>query len=423
MIITLAFLPFCAVTLLLALIARSHTPSSYKDVRMVWGPSSIINNKYWSNAMKQAGFSSQTLMKGYSDSINKQADYDEYVADRYNPLPLIIKLPILFWESLFRFVVFVLSYNGWLLGAGPKLLWRLEPFFLRLAGKKIVIIPYGSDGYVYRNIRSPSLLHGLLMSYPAAAKIQDKIEAHVRLWTQQAHCVVPVIMGVDGIGRWDTICLSPVCIDTGQWIPSERNSEADGKNDAVYVVHAPNHTGVKGTEFIVDAVEQLKEEGLKVDLILLQKIQNDEVRQILQRDADILVEQLICTGHGINAVEGMASSLPVDSNLEDELYTTIFRRWSFLKECPLVAAAPETVVDQLRKLVTRPELRKQLGVDGRRYVEKYHSYDSGVYLFENILKYVYGELDSIINLYHPLLSDYNKRVPVIVPPLADNRIE
>ena len=339
-IVSVAFLPFCAATFILAMIARCRTTVSYKNARLVWGPTPIINNKYWSDAMKQAGFSSQTFMKGFSYSINKHADYDEYVADRYKLLSLKVKLPVLIWESLFRFDVFILSYNGWLLGEGPKLLWCLEPLLLRLAGKKIVIIPYGSDGYVYRNIRSPSLLHGLLMSYPESSRIQDKIEAHVRLWTKHAHCVVPVIMGVDGIGRWDTICLSPVCIDTNQWTPNDRISAADGQNNTVNIVHTPNHTGIKGTEFIVDAIETLKEEGLKINLILLQNIQNDKVREILQKDADILVEQLICTGHGINAVEGMASGLPVVSILEDELYTPIFRRWSFLKKFTLVSAQP-----------------------------------------------------------------------------------
>lgn len=417
----LSFVPFFLVTMVLGLCVRSRVPSSSKNARLVWGPSPIINNKYWSNSMKAAGYKSQTFMMMYSASINKQNDYDEYVHARYPSLPYIIRLPILFWESLFRFDVFFLSYDGWILGT--TFLTRWEPFFLRWAGKKIVVIPYGGDAYVYKNIRSATLLHGLMMSYPQCALIQDRIEKKVNLWTRNAHCANPGVMGMDGIGRWDVLRPSSLCIDTDKWKPRETFSGYNGKDGPVYVVHAPNHTGFKGTEFFLHAIDILKNEGLDVRLILLQGVQNDEVCRIFHEEADILLEQLICTGHGINAVEGMSSGLPVVSNLEDETYTRIFRRWSFLNECPIASATPENIVDVLRKLVTEPELRAVLGAAGRQYVEKYFAYDSSVHLFENILQYIYGEKDSIINLYHPLTSDYNKRLPPVNHPLIENRIQ
>lgn len=47
---------------------------------LIWGPVPIINNKYWSEAMKEAGHASQTLMTGYY-AINKKEDFDVYYDD------------------------------------------------------------------------------------------------------------------------------------------------------------------------------------------------------------------------------------------------------------------------------------------------------------------------------------------------------
>jgi glycosyltransferase involved in cell wall biosynthesis len=285
-----------------------------------------------------------------------------------------------------------------------------------------VVIPYGGDAFVYRNIRSTSVMHALMISYPKAARAQDAIQRRVSYWCKQADCVISGFVGPDGFGRWDVLLPNPLQIDTETWKPTKRLSFADGVNDVVYVAHAPNHRGFKGTEFVLSAIEALKEEGLLVELILMEKMQNDELRRRLECDVDILVDQLIFTGHGLNALEGLASCLPVIANLEDESYILPMRRWSYFGECPIVSASPETLVNVLRKLVTRPQLRHQLGCAGRQYVEKYHGYDSAQYLFGNVLKYIYGEVDSIINLYHPLLGEYPKRKARIVHPLVDNHI-
>lgn len=139
-------------------------------------------------------------------------------------------------------------------------------------------------------------------------------------------------------------------------------------------------------------------------------------------EADILVEQIIGTRHSLSVLEGMAAGIPTISNLEDETYTLPMRRWSFLNECPLVSATPENITDVLRKLITNPELRSDLGRAGREYVEKYHGLDSAQYLFENVFDYIYGKKDSIINLYHPILGEYPNRIPRIKHPLVQNRI-
>jgi glycosyltransferase involved in cell wall biosynthesis len=261
----------------------------------------------------------------------------------------------------------------------------------------------------------------MLTSYPDASKIQKRIAGNVDYWCKWADVVIPGFIGQDGFGRWDVLIPTSLVLDTEKWMPTTKVGDYDGINGIVRIAHAPNHRAIKGTEFIVDALRKLQEEGLKVELILLEKQKNTEVRRVLNKDVDILVEQINYI-FGLNALEGMASGLPTVSYVQETDLTTAMRRWSYFGECPLVSATPENLVDVLRKLVTRPELRRLLGMAGRAYVEKYHGLDSAQYLFSNVIDYVYGRKDSLINLYHPLLGEYPNRIPKIQHPLVRNRI-
>lgn len=402
-----------------AIIARIVDNKAYGKSRLVWGSTPIINYSIWSDAMHQIGYNSKTFTTDYYSTINERDDWDLLISEKYPCCPRVLKPYVAFVHSLFNFDIYFISFDGFFLG--ESCLKKAQAQLLKLAGKKIIIMPYGSDSYAYKNIKSIYTLHGLLMSYPRAARKQVAIQNNVDYWCKWADAVIPASMGPDGFGRWDVLVPNTLVLDLNKWTPSSR-MEISSRVDKVTIAHAPNHRGFKGTEFIIHAVEKLKSEGYNIEFIMLEKIKNSDVRRILCNQADILVEQIIATGSGLNGLEGMAAGLPTISNLEDDNYIVPMRRWSYFGECPLVSATPENLVDVLRKLVTRPELRKQLGRAGRKYVEKYHGYDSAQYLFTNVIDYAYGRKESLINLYHPLLGEYPNRSPKIQHPLKNNRI-
>ncbi len=419
-VISLLSLVFIVMAFVCAVFVRISSKKNHSNPRLVWGSTPIINYSNWSRAMQEAGFQSETFTTDFYSTINQRNDWDKILSEEYRLLPWPVKPFAAFIHALFCYDIFFLSFDGFFVGRTFSRYCQAQ--ILKIAGKKTIVLPYGSDACVYQRIRSVSTMHALLISYPLAARKQIKIAKDVDYWCSHADAVLPAFMGPDGFGRWDVLIPNTLSLDLKEWKSSVKKSQANGINDSVIVVHAPNHRGFKGSEFVVDAIQRLQKEGFKIELRLLEKIQNSEVRQILHEDADILVEQLIFTGHGLNGLEGMASGLPTISNLEDETVITPMRRWSFLGECPLVSASPETLEDVLRKLITRPDLRHQLGKAGRAYVEKYHGLDSAQYLFKNVIDYVYGKKDSLINLYHPLLGEYPNRLPKIEHPLVNNRI-
>jgi glycosyltransferase involved in cell wall biosynthesis len=410
--------------------ARRNAPNKKEKPRLFWGSIPLISNKYWSNAMRQAGFESYTVMAQFYSAINAKSDFDMYLDE----IPAKADVFWLFKEEQFllrdynmldfilkNYDVFHISTAGILPETSP--LKSQEARLLKLFGCKVILMPYGGDYYVYSEISDNSLKNALLKSYPGKYFEEDKIRTDFRAWSKAADAVITGSQ-LDSVGRWDVLPCNFVTIDTDQWQPKKNYSDLNGINGYVNIVHTPNHRGFKGSEFIIHAVEELKREGLKVNLILVEGKKNAEVKKILEAEADILAEQIIATGYAMSGIEGMATGLPVLSNLSNEYYVRVLRRYSYLNECPILSSTPENIKHNLRILVQNPELRKQLGIAGRKFAEKYHSAQAAQFLFGQVYEKIwFGKEVDLMNLYHPLnAASYNNKTPYIEHPLTENKI-
>jgi hypothetical protein len=282
-------------------------------------------------------------------------------------------------------------------------------------------MPYGGDAYPYSRVVDTSVRAALQVSYPLAARREREIEQRIDYWSRRADVMIAGTM-IDAIGRSDVINVQPCCIDTVAWPARTGYSAHDGRSGPVRVIHTPNHRSFKGTEFLVRAADELRAEGLQVELVLLERQPNSAVREAMAH-ADILAEQFIASVYALSGIEGMASGLPILVNLESEPHTRVFRRYAFLDECPALSTTPETLVANLRALVTNPALRETLGRAGRKYVEKYHSYRSAQFMFGAIYRRLLdGEDVDLMRLFHPLLSSYVTEGGRIDHPLVENHL-
>ena len=84
--------------------------------------------------------------------------------------------------------------------------------------------------------------------------------------------------------------------------------------------------------------------------------------------ADIIVDQLYAGTYGVFAIEGMALGKPVITYIMDEMLGM------FPPELPIQSASAKTVQDVLERLILSPQLRREIGMAGRKYVEDYHDY-------------------------------------------------
>jgi glycosyltransferase involved in cell wall biosynthesis len=155
-------------------------------------------------------------------------------------------------------------------------------------------------------------------------------------------------------------------VDVGQWQPAWPKQEG-----RLRVIHAPTHRQVKGTRFILEAVDALKQEGLAFDFELVEGLPFEEARQ-RYRAADILVDQVLAGWYGGLAVEAMALGKPVISYLrEDDLHVLPEQ---MRQELPIVSAEPQTLRDVLREALTGPRDRlRQVGEASREYAMRWHA--------------------------------------------------
>ena len=139
---------------------------------------------------------------------------------------------------------------------------------------------------------------------------------------------------------------------------------------AVKIVHAANHRAFKGSDFLVSAVSELQQQGLAVELVLVENLPN-EIALGHYRSADIIFDQCLIGFHGYFALEGMALGKPVMSFVRfPEQYLLA------PNECPIVNTSLLTLKQDLAKLCADRVHLRDLGVSGRRYVEKYFSIEA-----------------------------------------------
>lgn len=155
-------------------------------------------------------------------------------------------------------------------------------------------------------------------------------------------------------------------VDTGSWEPSAR-AQGDGRP---LVLHAPTNREIKGTRFIIEAVERLQAEGIELEFRLVEGVPHAELRE-LYACADLVVDQLLVGWYGGLAVEAMALETPVVAYLRDADLGLVPPEMR--EDLPVISADPATIYDVLRELLTtrRRELA-EIGRRGREYVRRWH---------------------------------------------------
>lgn len=134
--------------------------------------------------------------------------------------------------------------------------------------------------------------------------------------------------------------------------------------DVPLIVHAPSHKGIKGTQYVEEAISHLKRK-YRFRFLLLHEMTNHQVKEALEQ-ADIVVDQLLLGVHGIFALEAMASGKPVICYIRDDLLD------EYPPDFPIVNANPDTIESELERLLANPQLRTEIGKKSRRYVERHH---------------------------------------------------
>lgn len=151
---------------------------------------------------------------------------------------------------------------------------------------------------------------------------------------------------------------------------------------AIRVVHAPNHRQFKGTHYLEQAIASLQNDGVGIELILVEQLSNDQAL-VIYRSADVIFDQCLIGFHGYFALEAMALGKPV--------LCFIRKPDEYLlhpEACPVINTHVDTLKEDLRRLVESRHELEEIGRRGRQYIERYFSVEA----FADRLQHTYRDL-------------------------------
>lgn len=261
---------------------------------------------------------------------------------------------------IFNFVRCFFKYNIFHFHFGYSLLPRnLDLPILRLFGKKIVMHYWGSDirqsniaiNYVYFKT-----LDEIQKIYPE--KYDSKKQKKIKKIEKYTDFTI--------VGDYYLLPYSPKSIVIKQAINLTKLHfiGCENRNKKIKIIHAPTDREKKGTKCVLAVIERLKEEKYDIDFILIENKTNDEVLEIC-KNADIAIDQLVLESHGIFPLECMTLGKPVLCRIDEKFI-------KYYPGLPILRTDPDNIYENLKLLIEHPELRKDIGEKGRKYVEDVH---------------------------------------------------
>ena len=213
---------------------------------------------------------------------------------------------------------------------------------------------------------------------------------------------------MDGFARNDYVVPHLGAVDSVYFSePIDMDERQFSAEHPLRVLHSPNHKHFKGTAFLMEAIASLRGKGLHIQLEVTEGIKHDQLLHKI-RSADVVVDQLIMHGYSNFAIECMALGKPVICNLEDSSFRTIMNRYSFLRECPILSANPESIAQVLISIYENEIDLVKLRVESREYSLKHHSSSAWISFWKMLEAseyngdYLVGNLGSISPKFNKL---------------------
>lgn len=172
---------------------------------------------------------------------------------------------------------------------------------------------------------------------------------------------------------YENIYYNRVAIDLEKYSITNLNN----LNKKPLIVHAPTSPEIKGSDYIITAIEKLKLK-YNFDFKLVKGVAHEEAKKIYEK-ADLIIDQILAGSYGVFAVESMAMGKPVICHISD------FMKEKYPVELPIIIANPDNIEKKIEYCLKNIDSLREIGLKGRQYVEKYH--DMNLIAKENLSIY------------------------------------
>ena len=268
-----------------------------------------------------------------------------------NSLNWIFKISCIFKYDIFHFY-----YGQTLL---PK---QFDLYFYRLLKKKIVFHYLGNEvqGYKlsvekYKWTNMPGFIGNADPS-----EYDRKINARLKHETPFAN--LQIVCAPCYSEFVPNSIVVPLAIDIKDYslVPHPENKKPK-------ILHAPTHLGFKGTNFIEEAIQKLKEEGYDFVYNRVTDVTHTELKN-KYAECDIFIDQIMGGWYGTASIEAMAIGRPVICSIRKSYYKYI----DFGEEIPIIHADPDSIYNSIKLLLDSKNNLAEIGLKSRAFVERNH---------------------------------------------------
>jgi glycosyltransferase involved in cell wall biosynthesis len=241
------------------------------------------------------------------------------------------KYPYIYIERFSIFAKFFNKYDVYHFHGGTLLPKGIDSVLWRVLNKKLIVHHHGTE----LRVKGETYIY---------TKFADKI-----------------LVSTPDLLKWSS---------KGIWLPNPADTRAyafvepSSRTQKLRILHAPSSREIKGTKYVIQAIDKLRKDGYDIEFILLENVSHDEVLKQIQL-SDIIVDQLILGWYGMFSIEAMCMGKPVLCYIQKDLAYKY-------QNLPIVNTSPESVYKNLVELIENPERRAEFGVKSRKYIEEVH---------------------------------------------------
>lgn len=329
-------------------IISNLNPINKSKLRVIHGTMEIANQMYTvTKGLKKLGVNAKTL-NYYPNYLGYKADYTLNINSFKDTKEANIETKILAAKMIAENDVFHFYF-------GTSLTLDYSDFpLLKQLGKKVIMQYLGSDVRMYSKAIK-------LNKYAKAKNTnEDYIKRKLELISKYVpDCLVDYELAEYVKDYHLNIHYTRAAIDLKKYKFIRQTY-----NKKFKIVHAPTSPEIKGTNYILKAIEELKEK-YDFEFELVQGMSHEQATQIYEK-ADLIIDQILIGAHGLFAVESMAMGKPVICWISD------FMKEKYPKELPIISANPDNIKEKIEYIIKNKDMLKEIGIKGRMYAEKYH---------------------------------------------------
>jgi hypothetical protein len=246
---------------------------------------------------------------------------------------------------------------------------RIELSLLKIFGKKIFIQYQGDDArqgdYLLKNYE---ISIGNIQNQNYYSLITDNIKKkQIKLFEKYCNKIYALNPDLLGVLPSSAIFLPYGHIALEEWEFINFNVN----KSKLHFAHAPSHRGVKGTELVLNAIDNLKMSKYDFDFTLIEGLSNIEAKEVY-KNVDIIIDQLYAGWYGGLAVEAMALGKIVLVYIREEDLQFIPEQMK--NDLPFIRTSPSTIEADIVNVLkmSKSDINK-ISINGRKYVEKWHN--------------------------------------------------